>query len=310
MAGRRILFSVFMVLSAWTVGAQDGYTIVNTVFIPDRYYVGDRVEMRVRLSVDEGTTVEAAREIPELPWIRFLETLIVHYQDGIEVRIVFIPFRPGTRSLPPLGFGEITLGDLKIYTSSIIQETGREFAGVKGQAVLPGTNLLIAGFVAVLLFGPVLLYGVFRWGRSAAAGIASIQRKRVPYRSLVATLDELDRRKGEVSHREFYIALSAALRTYLSSRTGVYFGHLTTRETAKELVGLLPPVTLRSELIRIAGNADRVKFAGLEVDHGERSEDSAKTRELAAAIERYYADTRAGAEPESGDEREAPRVDL
>ena len=102
--------------AAGGTAAAQGYSVLQTVFLPPRFYVGDRVELRMRLSTPAGTAVRAPETLPDSSGIEFQDITVNRRGNETEVRIVFYPFYPGTQDASAIDLGGITLSGVKIHT--------------------------------------------------------------------------------------------------------------------------------------------------------------------------------------------------
>ena len=63
---RHIFGAVFLFITGLPCGfGQTGYRIAESIFLPPKFYVGDLVELRLKLELDPGYEIEAIREIFE-----------------------------------------------------------------------------------------------------------------------------------------------------------------------------------------------------------------------------------------------------
>lgn len=221
--------------AAGGTAAAQGYSVLQTVFLPPRFYVGDRVELRMRLSTPAGTAVRAPETLPDSSGIEFQDITVNRRGNETEVRIVFYPFYPGTQTLPPIDLGGITLSGVKIHTDSLLDTGQEEWRPPRGQVLLPGTRLYFALFVlgAAVGFTTVAVLAVF--GRSRIGRIVNASRERRPYRRLKRVLKKLNAEAGSTDARAFYIVLLDELRSYLSGRLGTECRSATTYELDRRL---------------------------------------------------------------------------
>jgi hypothetical protein len=120
---RRALLAaaLFGLAGAWC-WANDTYEILQTVSLPPRSYVGDRVELRIRLRTLVSASVQAPEKPPQSEWIDIDTVEVIPAGDAYEVRIVYASFHPGTQTLPPIQLKDVRLENLKIYTNSVVAE--------------------------------------------------------------------------------------------------------------------------------------------------------------------------------------------
>ena len=103
-----------LLLMPWWVFAEDTFTITRVHFLPPVYYVGDRVEVRVRLSVEPGLTVAEPSELPSPGNVHIQDVRIIPISDEYDVRVIFACYETGPRDLPPLKLGDIAFTGVKI----------------------------------------------------------------------------------------------------------------------------------------------------------------------------------------------------
>ena len=103
---RAVALTVLLLfLAVWPVFAQAA--LMEAIFLPPRFFVGDRVELRLTYDLPGGVTVEPPAQLPDHDWIEFRS---IEVQDRrasggpgeLRVRIFFIPFFPGETVLPSL----------------------------------------------------------------------------------------------------------------------------------------------------------------------------------------------------------------
>jgi len=233
------LILVLLLLPYISISADTGINIIDTVFIPREYYVGDRVELRIQLNIEDGYTLQPPMDLPESSWININSVEIAGGEKNPELRIVFTSFIPGTRSLPSLDLGEIVLNSVKIHTSSLIDSTGRNFIGIADQLLLPGTKLGFGVLVGILFMGPISIIMLLGPLRRKIAHLIKKGNSRRPFKRLNRVLRELEAQIAGISCRRFYIRLSAAVREYLSKRSDIDFITLTTADMEIALIKVL-----------------------------------------------------------------------
>ncbi len=262
-------YLLLLLLLPASLSAQ--WDMVDEVFIPPTFYVGDSVLLQFRLVWEGEKELKAPETLPQSEWLE-LESVTVD-QSGYEANVTvrFKSYMVGTRSLPTLELGDIVLEDLKIFTSSLVeQEKVQTLRGLRDNLDFPGINLLIPLFLLVLICSPYLLYLLFRQIYFHAVTLfrwilRSGPRRRI--RHLAAKLNARVEDSGR--EREFFIAYSNGVRRYLTERTGRDFLSLTTRD----MKGLNPPPVDRvtwEQLTELLRTADLVKFAGERIGRKEK----------------------------------------
>jgi hypothetical protein len=240
--------------------AQQSYTIRDAVFLPQVFYVGDRVELRLRLRVDPGVTVRRELAPPDVEWGRVHSISAAQQGRDAEVRVEFTAFRQGTLALPPINVGDITVQGFDIYVETILGDD-REPAPLRDQTLLPSTNLLIAGGLGAVVLLPLVWVLFVRVGRSRIRRMVERYRANQPARRLRKSIRQLRAEVEETKGRDFYIRLLSDLRSYMSRKLGVDCMSATTEELRGYLVQLIDQADDREALLDLFHYGDRVKFA-------------------------------------------------
>jgi hypothetical protein len=241
-------------------GAQQGYTIRNAVFLPQVFYVGDRVELRLRMRLEPGITLQRSGTPPRVEWGTVHGISAVQQGQEAEVRVEFTAFRQGTLALPPIDLGEITVQGFDVYVETILGENP-ELSPLRDQAVLPSTDLLIAGAIAALVVIPLLWLFFVRFGKNRVHRLVERYRANQPARRLNRSLRQLDAEVQALKGREFYIALLEDLRSYVSQKLGVDCMSATTHELRGYLDQLIEDTQDREDVVALFHYGDLVKFA-------------------------------------------------
>ncbi len=237
--------------------------ISDVVFLPPRFYVGDRAEARLTLVSAGEFSIEAPTTLPSKRWLSVDEVVVSRVNDrSATVRIHFTSYLPGTQALPEIECGDVLLRDIKISTSSVIESgEGVDPMPPRPQFVLPGTWSITAavafGIVAVplgLLLGIRALLGAGRRYRAFTL-------RKMPVGRFRRRLTRLGRTLQHMNVREFFIHVSEAFKRYLQERLGVPALGSTTQELSATVEQLLPEEVARRalEMLRLS---DEVKFAG------------------------------------------------
>jgi hypothetical protein len=279
---------LFASTGASAVFAAEGARVEDTVFLPQDFYVGDTVELRVIFVPEGGMRVSRPADMPMLSWIDFHEVSVLQEEGQWQARIRFSSYAPGTRSLPPIELGDVVLDSIKIHTRSILNEESHEFYGIKDQLLVPGTRIAIALIVAVLFFGPVLVLNFAGKLHRGFSSFVAAQRGRRPSRRLNRALKELRETQDQMSSRRFYIVLDEELRRYLSERTGSDFRSITSSEFAAHFREVLPESDEERvhELGGLMQRSDMVKFGGENSDKRRRDADMDTVADLVQEVER------------------------
>ncbi|MFP4483471.1 MAG: hypothetical protein ACLFO1_01310 [Spirochaetaceae bacterium] len=255
------LVCLVMVAGATPQGrAQDAYSVRDATFLPQVFYVGDVVELRLRLRLDPGVTLPATAPVPSVLWGRIHSITAAQEGQDAEVRVEFTAFRQGTLALPPIRIGDITIQGFDIFVESILGESP-ELSPLRDQAVLPSTNLLIAGVLTALVMVPLLWLVFVRFGRNRIRQIVAQYRANQPSRRLRKALRQLSAEMESMRGRDFYITLQEDLRRYISQKLSTDCMSATTAELRGFLDRIIEERADRDVLIDLFKHGDLVKFA-------------------------------------------------
>lgn len=284
-----------------TVAPAQSYTVVDSVRLPAESFVGDAVELRYTLRTD--AELSSPSPPPEVAW-GTIESVRVGEGDGqYQVRIVVVPYEPGTLTLPRIQLGGVALEGLSVVVTSVLEEED-DLRSIYGPQRLPGTRLAIfLVALAVVIPGAAALYLVGP-GRELIHRIVARHRARVPYRNLMRTIDRLESNIRYDSSRDFYTRLIASIQDLMTSRLGFECR----AATSSELQAYLPALAARcgeraaaaSPLADVFRTADRAKFAHAQIRRKVRLSHLERCRETIARLEtaRRRARARRGQEVE------------
>ncbi len=264
------------------------YRIEQTTFLPPVFYVGDVVELRLRISTDGVPLPSAPDTIPQADWITIHDVRIIPIAADYDVRIRFTSFRPGALDIPEISIGDVRLSPLHIDTASIRSRDTTDFRGVFDPMLLPGTKLVIGIGAGVLMFGPLVALLLFGWLRRTITSLTGPLKARRPYRILGRRLETLHASAPRMDSREFYRLLFDSFREYLTARSDRTFTAATTSETdrlAREEFDGIEPL---EALSRLVPTIDRAKFGGAESPATEKLKGLELVRSAAAEIERRH----------------------
>jgi hypothetical protein len=259
--------AVFLLaLLIWPAFSQ--VTLMESIFLPPRFFVGDRVELRLTYDLPAGVAVEPPAQLPVHAWIEFrnIEVKDRRAPGGggeVLVRIFFISFFAGETVLPPLRLGDLDTGELLVTTRSALQleqdETLRE---PRRQLNLPLTWLRLLTLGAIGIGAPLLLFFLLRYGILGFRRIREARIRRLPYLHVRKSLNQLASGRSSMEGKSFFILLSLTIRRYLSERLSRPLMSVTTGEIKKELrcTGLEDSVS--DHIHEVLKAADLVKFSG------------------------------------------------
>lgn len=262
-----------------------GYTTLAAFTLPPTFYVGDRVELRIRLKLSNGVAIRAPAQMPENQWIKVDSITVSHTSDYSVVHIYFASYAPGERAFPPIDLGEVSLEGIRITTASLVAAGNTRLSDPKGQLALPGTTLILALAVALLIGAPLVIIVLYRRFRTAFGDFLEKQRARRPWRQLRRVLDALAAQKEPLDARGFYITLGVELRRYLSLKFGSDFRAVTAREFAAVARSVDLEEGAALGLSAIMSFGELVKFAGEGAPQEALRRDLDEVRRIAEGIE-------------------------
>ena len=242
--------------------AQEGYTTESIRFTPSEYHVGEQVELRLTLRVDENVSVSAPAEVPELSWINLKGIEVTRKGDITDIRILFASFQPGLKTLPSLDFGGIALEPVKIHTGSVLDINPPPFQNPRGQRLLPWTMFFLTFVIAMLLVVPVLILSLGPAFKHAVFGALSLRRRKRPFERLQKVIAELKDSGRSLDGDSFYSTLIHEFRRYLSDRTGEDFMAATSGEFSYLFEGVIADPAVAEELTALLKRGDGTRFGG------------------------------------------------
>ena len=251
------------------MAAQQGfgeapYRVVEMVLLPPRFFVGDLVEMRLKLDVPKSAQIEPPQTLPESNWMTVERVDVVRgAQERAEVRILFKSFQPGTQVLPPLTVGDIVLQDLRVSTSSLLEEEPvQKIRPYTGQVSLPYTWIRVVSITVAIISAPLMLPWGAGWFIRRMRRLRQERRRRLPALRIGKALESLRVYAGRGEDRAFCIEFSRHLREYLQTRLHVAARTSTTREIAALLRSALEQHEGASDFVRLLQQSDAIKFGG------------------------------------------------
>jgi hypothetical protein len=285
-AGFLRITCVLLLYPVFNLGADPRFTVESARLIPQSYYVGDRVELRIVIRKNGNVDVSPPEELPRPAWGVLHDLRVISLENKSDIRLVFTPYQTGTQTFPPLKLGDIVLENQKIFVRSLVEEGHSGPVPPRGQVLLPATRLMIGlivgGFIALPLIGTFLLL----WMRPRLKGLIAFYREKLPYRRLQKALKSLKTQIAELDGRRFYIALGEQLKTYLSFRGGGNCLAYTTREMEDYLNKRLGTLEQKDRILEVLVFGDQVKFGGRRTRQEKRLKDLETVREITEALEK------------------------
>lgn len=298
---RRALPVLLLSIAAASLGAQSRYTVGSIGLLPARFYVGDPVEMYVRVNLERDVSLAPPERLPVAPRLELREVVCSRIRSTEwDVQIRFTSFQPGIAPLPPLDLGGIVLSGLEIETRSVVEDRAdSELKPPRKQLAVPGTWSKVGIAVFFLLACVPLVLLVLRLAPAWIEGARALQRRILPVQRVKAALRRLARVLSAADGRRFFIELTRAFRAYLAARLAFEAETATTREIGRELPSRFPeavadPDGLAEEVVSLLRQADFVKFGGRTCREEEMRAALLWTERLVDAIERGEGPVRPG----------------
>ncbi len=255
---------------------QQSYSVEQVLFLPPEHYVGDLVEARVAVRVDEGVEVGPPETLPSRERV-VIHDVQIKEQNGLKrIHITFSSFMVGVQTMPPLQLGDIELKDITFQTNSIIQEAGEQgeepFREIREQVLLPGTTLLLLAVAACGVFVLLLLFPGLRLLRRMIRKILLQTGDRRRMALFFRKIEKLRTTAGSMDADSFYSVLSSELKRYLTMRLEEDFSTKTTAELKPLLENRLKKYSSddpsqnaplpSTEIGELFAYGDKVRFGG------------------------------------------------
>jgi hypothetical protein len=264
---RAVILAVFLLsLVSWPVFSQS--SLVESIFLPPRFFVGDRVELRLTYDLPGSMAVEPPAQLPVHAWIEYQKIEVKDRRSTggsgeVLVRVFFIPFFSGQTVLPSLRLGDLETGELLVTTQSALQlEQDDSLREPRRQLNLPLTWLRLLALVAIGIGAPLLLYLLLRYGIRGFRRLREARIRRLPYLHVRKSLNQLAAGQSSMEGKSFFIHLSLTIRRYLSERFSRPLMSVTTGEIAGSLRAAGLEQTLAERIHQVLKAADLIKFSG------------------------------------------------
>lgn len=237
------------------------FAIVQTLFLPSEYYVGDQVEVRLVVRTPFADALVAPATMPECSWGKIDHIVIARDQDEPEIRIKFTAFNPGIRTLPAINLGPVVLEKVNVFVSSLLTAGNTELAPPQDTALLPGTVLLLIIQSLIFLSLPVGLWFFLAKGRPLFRLVWNRYREGLPYRRISRSLAAMAAGMEHMDARTFYIQVLQETRMYLSDRLRMPALSATTSELDTALRRHVHSPDAVNHVMQVFRHGDLVKFA-------------------------------------------------
>jgi hypothetical protein len=302
---RLLLFAAAALLSgAVPLSAQSQADLLESVLLPPRFFVGDPVELRLRLQVPAGLRVAApsARALPAAqpsPGPEFsgplpVEVTRVDVSDRrpegrageVQVRVFFTSFTPGQGRLPAFACGDLRVPAQEFTTASVRErEPEPRFRSLRGQLLLPRTGLRLAVVAVVLLGTPAGLAFAGLWAVRMVLTLAERRRRRRPARRARAALRRVEQGLQKTEAKALFVDLSQILKRYLAERLEVPAISSTTAEIEGLLAPAGVPEPLQRQVREVLSTADRAKFSGMSARRSTAESTMRRIDRIVSAVE-------------------------
>ncbi|QFI14317.1 hypothetical protein QIA37_01415 [Borrelia sp. CA_690] len=269
---KKIISNLFLFFSLFL----HSYEIKNEIFMPTRYYVGDSVDFKVSLILndDEEFFPVDFKEVKD----EFVEVNSISYNSVTnEIIVNFVSFYIGSSSLPSIYIGDVinkngkknkvVLKNIKINTDKLVSNNSDfKIKNIEGVLFVPGTSTYLFLFILVLFLIPYLFIKLLKFLNRLLIYLIVKHGLRKPYKILqkqFVILSKYARQGGDQS--AFYNLINSSLRVYLSKKTGLDFNAITTTEISVILQDLKVPYEIRSAFINTLRLSDFSKFSGVDL---------------------------------------------
>ncbi|MBN1698005.1 MAG: hypothetical protein JW881_10865 [Spirochaetales bacterium] len=256
--------------------SQENYSFETITFLPPMYYIGDEVELRLKVVIPDNYEITKTEREINNEWIDVKRILIFppRKREGkkiYEVRIFFVSFKPGNLSLPDIPLGVIVLKDIQIDTLSVFtgKQRTEKLTPPRGQLELPYTwvkiGLIVLLIILVSVLFVILIVFLPRWMMFAR----NLYLKNLPVNKLRRGLAKLKRECASMHYRDFFIGLSVLIREYLNNRLYIPALTSTTAEISRVSSASIMEAGVGREIVKILTLSDFIKFGGRVSNEGE-----------------------------------------
>ncbi len=276
---RLIIAPVLLLVPLEGAFAQEAIRILSHQFNPDDITVGDRVQLRLRIEVDENLHIyldpidSSKHEHLEVdkPQVKRIESeSLPTGKARYEVTYPLRAFTTGTHTLPSITIkytgGDGDSGSIQtpayLFEVRAVKPPGAtEMKGIKGPwSVPPNWFLLTLVVFLVIIVVGVLAFFYFRKWAQPIESQSEVLPQRQPHEIAYEQLNRIEGMnwvaQGEM--KIYHTEISHAIRQYLAARYHIPALELTTQE----LLDRLQPEDIPKELVRqFFTNCDLVKFA-------------------------------------------------
>lgn len=265
--------------------SAEALEIGEPFFIPQEFFIGDVVEMKVPLK-EVPFTFNFFWENTEEALGTFLEIKDIFYDEVSSlVSIIFVSYSPGKQIIDPL---RISLGfdlvGLSLTTLSLTEDKTTLFS-FKKPILVSGTEILFILLIILLFLLPWGLWKSLILTKSYLKKSWQEHIYKKPYKRFLKEMSTLKNFIGDKSPYSFFSYLDKILRVYLGYRFNENFTTFTTKELSlyfreQEAFTLED----RQVLLGVFKVSDLVKFADFQVNLEEREK---VKEEILVLIEKF-----------------------
>ncbi|MDC7124878.1 MAG: hypothetical protein PQJ46_04890 [Spirochaetales bacterium] len=285
---KRFFLLLLVLLISIPLFADKNYISEKVVFLPQDFYVGDLVEMRVKIRPSVGAKVEKPKSLPSPYWIKIDSADILQDGDVYELRLLLRPYAPGIRTLPTVQFGDISLKDIRIQTKSVLAEESHPFSPPAEQMLLPGTGYYIGLLIGLLFILPLCIIIFGASFKNKITDFINEKRQKRPYKRIMNILKDLSDKHSGMTDRELLTIIVDELRIYLSARGSIDYSSATVKEASAMVLGDFKEAAKAVELIPFFRLADEIKFGDGQISSDERLKILADVNDIVEEIDFYF----------------------
>jgi hypothetical protein len=262
---RFISAGVLLFLAAARVPAQDNYTVKRLAFLPQDFYVGDEVELRMEIQLDGDMRIA----VPEgkLPADEWVEITRIKPPDrkgqDCTLSIFFVTYHTGKNTLPEVKLQDITVRNVVAETKSILERKNIDkLQPSRGQVELPDSYLKIGVNIVLSILIPALVFFLSLILLREAKRFAKNRKLELPHRKLKNGCARLLKKADSMDPKSFFIALTELVKEYFSLRLLIPALCLTTSDLGEFLGCGIFGEEINAGIVAVLKKTDDVKFAG------------------------------------------------
>ncbi len=283
----KAVFRVVLIICCCIVFVPAYVSGENVTIIPESYYIGEPVTVRIVLQVTEETGDEQPYFPQQDPWVRIESVDLVRSNREIFIYLQVTPFYPGRHALPPLIFGGHTISGIELSPQLLLDERDYDFAMLRDVVLLPKTKLMILFASLVFITGiGVIALAIKGTGPLMQSIMRKFRRNRIRMHRR-KTIRYLLENYSTLCPEEVYKQLSGEVKQVLKTEWGIPGNFLTTKEISGMLSSLIHlDNELQSSVMSVLARSDLVRFGGRRVTLELMKEDIRETGQATEALEK------------------------